>query len=280
MMSIITPIYNGEKFIQSCLESVIEQNCPTLEHLIIDGGSQDRTVEIIKQYSGKYSHIRWISEKDQGQSDAMNKGIKMARGSIVGTLNVDDYYEQNVLNRVAKLFEDLPEPSLVYGNCNVWDKHNRLLFKNEPGEMTLVKLLIRAKLNKNKKLDFHYPVNPAAYFYHKSLHDQIGYYPVEEHYSMDVDFLIRAVKSATVKYVDETWGNFRHLPGTKTYTDKQSGNSRNRVAKSVEKYLNNISVWERLQVSLGKLKFRIEYFSAYPERLSEAMQRKIKNIFH
>ena len=77
MLSIITPVYNGERFIEGCIENVISQNCMDCEHLIIDGGSIDRTITIIKKYAAKYSHIRWISEQDRGQSDAMNKGIKM-----------------------------------------------------------------------------------------------------------------------------------------------------------------------------------------------------------
>jgi len=80
MISIITPVYNGERFIDSCIRVVIDQACLDFEHIIIDGGSTDRTVEIIKQYAEKYSHIRWISEKIS-QSDAMNKGI--ARGEIL-----------------------------------------------------------------------------------------------------------------------------------------------------------------------------------------------------
>ena len=88
MLSIITPVLNGEQFIESCIKVVIDQSCPDCEHIIIDGNSKDRTVEIIKHYASKYSHIRWISENDKGQSDAMNKGIRMARGEIIGILNV------------------------------------------------------------------------------------------------------------------------------------------------------------------------------------------------
>ena len=79
---------------------MIEQNCGDVEHIIIDGGSQDGTVTIIKQYAEKYPHIRWISEADQGQSDAMNKGLDMAKGNIISFLNVDDYYEPLVLNKI------------------------------------------------------------------------------------------------------------------------------------------------------------------------------------
>ncbi|ACF14962.1 glycosyltransferase involved in cell wall biogenesis [Chloroherpeton thalassium ATCC 35110] len=91
-LTVITPVFNGEAFIEGCLQNVIEQNCPFAEHLIVDGGSKDKTVKILEDYSKKHSHIRFISENDNGQSDAMNKGIKMAKGDIISFLNVDDIY--------------------------------------------------------------------------------------------------------------------------------------------------------------------------------------------
>jgi glycosyltransferase involved in cell wall biosynthesis len=87
----MTPVYNGQRFIEFCIKNVIDQHCSHAEHIIVDGGSTDGTVEIIKSYAEKYPHIRWISEKDNGQSDAMNKGISMAKGEILGVLNVDDF---------------------------------------------------------------------------------------------------------------------------------------------------------------------------------------------
>jgi glycosyltransferase involved in cell wall biosynthesis len=96
MISIITPVFNGEKFIASCIKNVIGQNCPYAEHIIIDGASTDSTASIVKTFADRYPHIRWVSEKDRGQSDAMNKGIALAQGTILGFLNVDDYYEPNV----------------------------------------------------------------------------------------------------------------------------------------------------------------------------------------
>ena len=84
LISVITPSYNGERFIENCIKNVIEQKCPEVEHVIVDGGSTDGTVDIIRHHAENYSHIRWISEPDQGQSDAMNKGIAMARGDILG----------------------------------------------------------------------------------------------------------------------------------------------------------------------------------------------------
>src|ERR1700752_5261433 len=131
-ISVITPVYNGERFIESCLRSVVEQNCPDVEHIIMDGGSKDRTLEIVKEYADRYPHIRWVSEKDKGQSDAMNKGLRLARGSLLGFLNGDDFYEPGALTAAREILETLPEPSILIGNCNVIDDNGKLLWLNKP----------------------------------------------------------------------------------------------------------------------------------------------------
>ena len=172
-LSVITPVFNGSRFIEFCIRNVIEQNCPDVEHIIIDGGSTDGTVDVIQRYAREYPHIHWITEKDKGQSDAMNKGIKMATGEILGFLNVDDYYEPGALCEALEMFRDLPEPTLLVGNCNVWDDDGNLQNVNKPATvsfLTLLMLYIPA-----------FPANPAAYFYHKSLHKIIGLYDVDEH---------------------------------------------------------------------------------------------------
>ncbi|NJM73355.1 MAG: glycosyltransferase [Scytonema sp. RU_4_4] len=245
MISVITPVYNGKGFIESCIKVVIEQNCPNAEHLIIDGGSTDGTVEIIKQYAEKYPHIRWISEKDKGQSDAMNKGIAMARGEILAILNVDDYYEPNVLNRILEIFKSLPEPTLLVGNCNVWDDEGRLIHFNKPTQLEFSALLLAPYINA-------FPMNPSAYFYHTSLHQKVGLYKVDEHYTMDYDFILKAVQAATAKYVDETWGNYRLIEGTKTRNDEKSGQSFQRLEHLLTNYRRKLPLLQRWKIAFTR----------------------------
>ncbi|BAZ10235.1 glycosyltransferase involved in cell wall biogenesis [Calothrix sp. NIES-4071] len=215
MISIITPVYNGEKYIEACIKAVINQNCPDAEHIIVDGASTDKTVEIIKLYADIYPHIRWISEKDKGQPDAMNKGIAMAKGEIISFLNVDDFYQPNVLNRVLEIFPNLPVPSILVGNCNLWDGEDKLVAVHKPVNFRLSSML----QGLNEK---NYPTNPSAYFYHTSLHRQVGLYKLDEHYAMDLDFLLRAVQVSKVKYINETWGNWMRTETTKSMTLWQS----------------------------------------------------------
>jgi glycosyltransferase involved in cell wall biosynthesis len=236
MLSIITPVFNGEVHIQSCIFNVISQNCPDIEHIIVDGGSSDKTVEIIKSFASQYSHIRWVSEKDHGQSDAMNKGILLAKGEIIGFLNADDFYEQGTLNRIMEIFRRLPNPSLLVGNCNVWGPEGELLYVNKPTRITLFDLVSGRP----------FPVNPSAYFYHSSLHQKAGLYDIHDTHAMDLDFLLRAVQNAHVEYVDETWGNFRMLKNSKTQREMEQDITFNRMRKVLAKYRKNLPLPRRI----------------------------------
>lgn len=271
MISIITPVYNGEKFIGACIQAVIDQNCPDVEHIIVDGRSSDTTIEIVKTYAQQYSHIRWISEQDQGQSDAMNKGIAIANGEIIAMLNVDDYYEPNVLNRVIIQFNTLPEPSFLVGNCNVWDDDGHLIEVNKPAKLRLFDLVLGINVNP-------YPCNPSAYFYHRSLHEKIGYYPVDDHHMMDLDFILRAIQSATVEYVDETWGNYRRIEGTKTYEDMVKGRAHQRVLSLLKKYRQNLNWFEKTQIKLFEAQGIIKFLLLNPRQASQVLKRKLSSI--
>lgn len=272
MISVITPVYNSKKFIEECIKVVIEQKYSDIEHIIVDGGSTDGTVEIVQEYAQKYPHIRWISEKDRGQSDAMNKGIKMAKGEIMTILNVDDFYEPNVLNRVAQIFQNLPEPSFLVGNCNILDDNDKIKRINQPKRMKLTDLLVGHTINP-------FPFNPSAYFYHTSLHQKIGLYEVEEHYAMDVDFLLKAVQVANVKYVDEIWGNYRQISGTKTVEDINSGQNEIRIQQIMNKHyakLPKIQQWivvaKREYYTMG---YRLRHFSQNPQEILPKLGKRL-----
>lgn len=215
-ISVITVVYNGEKHIARCLQNVVDQKCPWVEQIVVDGGSQDKTVSIVQDFAKRHPHIRWVSEKDKGQSDAMNKGIALAQGEIIGILNCDDDYEPGVLNFVVEKFQGLMAPSLLVGNCRILDDDGKLLELNKPKDLNLVAFFLDWNVTP-------IPCNPCAYFYHKSLHEKIGFYNVDEHYAMDLDFLFRAVDAAHTKYVNRIFGNWRFIKGSKTYEAKIRG---------------------------------------------------------
>ncbi len=263
MISIITPVYNSRNFIESCIQNVIDQECSDLEHIIIDGGSNDGTVALIKQYSDDYSHIRWISEKDQGQSDAMNQGIAMAKGEILGVLNADDYYEPNVLNRIVSLFQSLPEPSFVVGNCNIWNHRDELVGVNQPSHIKLEQLLQGWCVHP-------FPYNPSAYFYHTSLHQLAGLFDVDDHCGMDLDFILRAVQFSNSYYFNEIWGNFRVHKDTKTFRSNSSDETMKRVNNIMRHYRRTLDPVSRLKVAC--------IYEYYSNETIVAVKQRLKNI--
>lgn len=281
MISIITPVRNNVLRMQECLQNVMDQNCPACEHIIIDAASQDGTLEIIEQWAMKFKHIRFVSESDTGQAQAMNKGIRLARGKYIGFLNVDDYYEPGVLNRVITHMKELPEPAFIVGNCNVWNAPGQLRYVNKPKRLRIDDLLI-PQINL-------FPVNPSAYFYTRAIHQEIGFYKEDDHYTMDLDFILRAAKSYKLRYVDEIWGNFRLFENTKTFTEIQEGRCQPRVEALMAMNLAALPVHRQLKIRLrqsiplplrknmSRLRKIFNCLMKRPERASFRVNREVGN---
>ena len=227
ILSIITVVFNNEKYIGLAIENFLSQNCDSTEMLIIDGESTDGTVEIIKKYAVEHKNIRWISEQDSGQSHAMNKSLKLAKGKYLSFLNVDDYYSENALKDILGIISGKDAPEFIVGNCNVWNPDGTLQYINQPSQLKIWHLLS----------GYYLPVNPSAYFYKKEIHNRIGAYNEENHHNMDIEFLIEAASVTEMKYYPKIWGNFRLLPNTKTVNDQNSGTIEQRKKELYQRYL-------------------------------------------
>jgi glycosyltransferase involved in cell wall biosynthesis len=128
LVSIVTPSYNQGQFIETTLLSIKNQDYPKLEHIVVDGCSSDNTIEILKRYEREYN-LKWIAERDKGQSDAINKGFKAAKGDIIGWLNSDDaYFDKHAVSYVANEFQRLPEVDVIYGNGVCIDDKNMTIW--------------------------------------------------------------------------------------------------------------------------------------------------------
>ena len=129
LISVLTPSYNQAQFLAVTLESVARQSYPVWEHIIMDGGSQDSSVEIIQNHAARYpKKVHWVSEPDHGQADAVNKAFSYSKGEIIGWLNSDDgYFTRTTLEEVAAAFAAHPEVDVLYGDAVLIDVHNRLL---------------------------------------------------------------------------------------------------------------------------------------------------------
>jgi glycosyltransferase involved in cell wall biosynthesis len=265
ILSLITPVYNGEKFISECIESVAAQNCPEIEHIIVDGGSSDRTVEILRDKARAHPHLRWISEPDRGQSDALNKGIDMARAEYIGILNADDFYEQGALSYVAAIIKNLLEPHFIVGACNVLTTGDKVAHVNRPSALNFENLMM-------DPIKWPIPPNPAAYFYPKAVHDVVGYYNTEEHFGMDFEFILAVVQAIKLVYVDAVLGNFRLIPGTKTFNSISDGSDR------IVRRRVRMTAWKRAPF---KSKMRIAFLWMFHRLKLECrnFQRRCRTMF-
>jgi glycosyltransferase involved in cell wall biosynthesis len=177
-ISLITVSYNAENTIGRCIESVIGQNFKNIEYIIIDGGSSDNTNQIINQYK---IHInRFLSEPDEGIYDAMNKGIKMASGHIVGMLNADDYFADNdILNTIAWTFNNQKNTDILYGDLDYVNSQNKIIRKWRSGEFSH-KMFNRGWM----------PPHPTFYC-KRGLFEKYGFYSLEYGTAADYELMLR-----------------------------------------------------------------------------------------
>lgn len=182
-ISIITATFNSEKTLQDTLDSVLRQDYRNIEHIIIDGGSMDSTVDIIRAYASKTtSHsVKWVSEKDHGIYDAMNKGIAMATGDVIGILNSDDYFTSNdVVSKLIKPFSD-EEIDAVYGDIHfIHDKEREKITRYYSSKM-FSPFWIRFGFM---------PAHPSLYV-RKEIYDKVGLYKLDYKIGADFEMVVR-----------------------------------------------------------------------------------------
>ena len=168
---------------------------------MVDGGSTDDTLEILQQYQPT---VTWISEPDNGQADALNKGFRLARGEIIGWLNADDTYEPGTIQAAVAYLQAHPTVDLVYGNFNFIDEQERVIHSHTTPEFTLEKLLYAAIIPQ------------AGMFFRRKIIDQVGGVNPDLHYILDWEFSLRVARRYNVARIAQTWGNFRIVRGTKS----------------------------------------------------------------
>jgi glycosyltransferase involved in cell wall biosynthesis len=200
-ISIITPSYNQAQYIAETIESVKNQDYPDLEHIIIDGGSTDGTLEILSQYDGQ---IRWISEPDTGQVNAINKGLRSATGEVIAFLNSDDLYLPDALLKVGQYFSDHPEASWVTGRCQTVDGN----FKITRRQITAYKNFWLYFRSNKVLLTMNYLSQPAT-FWRRSAMERVGLLDESLHYTMDYDYWLRLSECYRLHVIHEDLAIFR-----------------------------------------------------------------------
>ena len=205
LVTIVTPSYNQAQYIRATIESVLAQDYPHIEHIVMDGGSTDGTAVVVGDYA---SRLTWISERDRGQSDAINKGFRMARGQIVSWLNSDDIILPGAVSKAVQALEADPELAAVYGEGYQMDVEGRFKCRfpwTEP--FNLWKLIY--------VLD--YILQQTVYFRKSALAD-VGYLNEDLHWGMDWDILIRIGSLYPIGYIPEFMGAIREYDTAKSFT--------------------------------------------------------------
>jgi glycosyltransferase involved in cell wall biosynthesis len=205
-ISIVTPSYNQAQFLEKTILSVLNQSYPNLEYIIIDGGSTDGSVEIIQKYEKHLSY--WVSEKDQGQVHALNKGFSRATGDIIGWQNSDDIYLPFAFRQTAELFLKHSDIDIVFGNIVFLDEN-----ENPIGEMRFTPFSILTHFYECISI-----ANQSS-FWKRSVFSRIGMFDTRFQFSMDYEFFLRAAKNnMQFKLFHTYFGAFRVHPSAKSST--------------------------------------------------------------
>jgi glycosyltransferase involved in cell wall biosynthesis len=205
-ISVVMPLFNQVKFIERSISSVLAQNYPNLELIIIDGGSTDGSTEIVNKFKEHISY--WTSEPDNGQSHALNKGFKCAHGDIYGWLNSDDLYAEGAFSKAVETFLKNPDKDVVFGDHDVIDENDKLVEHVYSFDFNIRHFVYEG---------FH--LNAQACFWRSSLHKQFGEFDENLHRTMDYDMLLRfgcIAGAKRFKRVDQTLGCFRRHTAQKT----------------------------------------------------------------
>lgn len=210
LVSIITPSFNQAQFLEQTIQSVLGQDYPQIEYIIVDGGSTDGSVDMIKKYEGRLAW--WISEQDQGQTDAINKGFAHSKGEVLAWINSDDTYNPRAVGQAVKYLIENPDVAMVYADCN---------FINEAGQVI-------GKFN-SKQTDYrrlregYVHIPQQTMFFRAKYWQELGPLDPSFYFAMDYDLWTRIASKAPIKYLaGQTWANFRihDLGKTTTHDDR------------------------------------------------------------
>jgi glycosyltransferase involved in cell wall biosynthesis len=195
LVSIITPSYNQEKFIEKTIQSVLSQDYSNIEYIVIDGGSTDGSMEIIKKYEKYLSY--WVSETDRGQSDAINKGFKMAKGEILAWLNSDDTYLPGAIKKVVEFFKLHHDVNIVYGMSHYIDETGNII-DNYPTE----------SFDHKRFASFNFISQPSTFF-KKNAYYEVGGLDIGMQFAFDYDLWIRLTERFRIEYLTEFLSTYR-----------------------------------------------------------------------
>jgi glycosyltransferase involved in cell wall biosynthesis len=204
LVTIVTPSFNQARYLEQTIRSVLDQDYPNIEYLIVDGGSTDGSVDIIRRYASRLAW--WVSEKDSGQSDAVNKGLQRATGDVIGWLNSDDLYQPGAVRAAVETLQNHPEAGAVYGDALAIDEAGKTFNRMRARQYDLVNLLA-----------FNIICQPAA-FIRRPVLQRVGQLNKDYHLLMDVLMWIEIARISPLVYVPQVWAAARYHQQAKNRT--------------------------------------------------------------
>jgi glycosyltransferase involved in cell wall biosynthesis len=229
-ISVVTPSFNQGQYIEATIRSVLEQDYPNLEYIIMDGGSTDNTVEVIEKYSEHLAY--WVSEPDEGQTDALIKGFDRASGDIFCWLCSDDLFENRTLREVAEVFGEHPDWQVVYGDSFWIDADGRpIRFKKEIPFIRFIWMY-----------DHNYLPQPST-FWRRGIYEEVGGLDARMKLAMDGDLWIRFAERTELHHVPRAWSRMRYYPEQKNLRLRAKSDEEDALIRS--RYLPDEPPWLR-----------------------------------
>lgn len=201
LVSIITPSYNQAEYLEQTIQSVLSQDYPNLEYLIVDGGSTDGSLDIIKKYQNQL--VWWTSERDKGQADGINKGLERSRGEFVAWLNSDDLYHSGTILAAVRALQNNPDCNLVFGNVAAIDSSGATTNLMKYGDWGIEDLL-------------HFEIiGQPAVFMRRAALERTGYLDLSFHLLLDHQLWLRIGAVGGMRHIDQVWASARFHPTAK-----------------------------------------------------------------
>ena len=241
LVTIVTPSYNQGQFIEDIIKSVLNQTYKNIQYIVVDGASTDNTMEVVERYRDKIDIV--ISEKDKGQTDAINKGFRLAKGELVGWINSDDMLYPYCVEEIVKLYKENPDGAIFYGSRveMIDSKNNHMRFWDNYIE------------SRDRLLRKNYDVSQQGSFYKREIVEKVNYLDESIFYCMDLDLFLKLLKYGNIYSVDEKpLAQFRQWEETKTATGKTKfiKNIRERL------YLHGAKFYDKSILKTYKMNFK------------------------